>query len=146
MTTPDYDDPDQEAEWCGLMRAEASRYLVERAVPHGEVGEWPAFRLAPHVAVFAIEHAQQKGFVGHWVVCGDVPTDGVAADGIGDARSALRAFALRWQSDCSAARASGANGEEAPGDLAGDEGIRLLENRARTLMRWAADDEIWDAN
>lgn len=146
MTGPDYDDPTVEMQWCADRRAEVGRYLAGEDVDHGRIGEWPAWHVAPHVSVWAIESKVKPGWVGWWVICGDLPTDYVSAGKIKHPRQALQTIADRWRRHCQSVR-SGAQtsemsigiGEGTPSDL-----VPLLEARATMLASWAQDDSIWE--
>jgi hypothetical protein len=146
---PDYfDDPEVEAQWCIDMHAEAERYLEDEQVPHGAISDWPAFRLAPHVALFAVASREQPGWIGLWVVCGDLPTDHLDAASIASPRAALATFASRWQAYCEALRSGAEAAELRIGDLAvrADEVLPMLESRARTLEKWAQTDAVWNGD
>ena len=143
---PDYDDRKVEEAWCNDRRAEISAYLVAQRVPHGDVGDWPAWHLAPYVSVWAIESAVEPGSLGWWVISGDLPTDYASSRGLPSPREALRGFAARWQ----AAAVLMARGEAHPevriGSRAEERKLLapLLRERAELLARWAEDDELWD--
>jgi hypothetical protein len=87
---PEYDEPNVEDAWCNERRAEVAAYLVAQRVLHREVGDWPAWHLAPYVSVWAIESAVEPGSMGWWVISGDLPTDYASSDGLPDPREALR--------------------------------------------------------
>ena len=145
---PDYDDPEVEEDWCAERRAEVGAYLEDQAVPHGEIGDWPAWHVAPYVSVWAVESATAPGHVGVWVICGDLPTDHVDREGIADPREAVRAIAARWNAMVSSLEA----GEAVPGITIGTSPERrrelapLLSSRAALLARWAEDDDLWDSD
>jgi hypothetical protein len=78
------------------------------------------------------------------VICGDLPTDYLDADGIEHAREAMRAFGNRW---CEAA-AYMARGEPYPEMEIGAPSdwptlAPLLTSRAELLKEWANLDSIW---
>ncbi|MEW6745775.1 MAG: DUF4826 family protein [Planctomycetota bacterium] len=54
MTSPDDGDPEIEERWCAEMRGNVARYLAREQVPHGQIGEWPAWHVAPYVSVWAL--------------------------------------------------------------------------------------------
>ncbi|MBL0041714.1 MAG: DUF4826 family protein [Xanthomonadales bacterium] len=54
-----YDDPELEERWCMDRRQEVESYLSKEQVPHGRIGEWPAWHVAPYVSIWAIE--SQRG-------------------------------------------------------------------------------------
>ncbi len=87
----DYDDPAIEEQWCQERRAQVEAYLQHQRVEHGRVGEWPAWHVAPHVSLWAIESKVRPDWVGWWAICGDLPTDYVSAANIKHPREAVRA-------------------------------------------------------
>jgi len=145
MSGVDYDDPDVERRWCETTRRQVARYLETEAVPHGQIGAWPAWHVAPHVSVWAVESQARPGWVGWWVICGDMPTDYMSADGIKHPREAVRAIASRWRRYCAAVRDGAPPAEfEVRGVAESPELVALLESRAETLAKWAGDDSIWE--
>src|SRR5262245_52780397 len=67
---------DELGEWCASHRAKVVEYLGRQAgLQHGAIGEWPAWRLTPHVSVWAVESVRSPGAIGWWVICGDLPMD-----------------------------------------------------------------------
>ena len=143
---PDYDDPGVEEAWCDERLAEVAEYLEEQGIAHGEIGDWPAWHVAPYVSIWAVESATRPGWVGHWVICGDLPTDHVAKADAADPREAVRVIAGRWTD----AAGFMANGEVHPQFGIGSSAEErrklapMLASRAALLARWADDDEIWD--
>ena len=142
---PDYDDPDVEDAWCEERQREVTDYLAAQAVAHGRVGEWPAWHVAPVVSIWAIESAMTPGAMGQWVICGDLPTDYIAADGVSDPREAVRAFAERWRTAAQAMR----DGKPGPVKIGNSDEERrslapLLESRARLLGQWTERDDLWE--
>jgi hypothetical protein len=143
---PDYDDPDVEEAWCEERRAQVQAYVKDRRLPHRSIGEWPAWHLAPYVSIWAIESPSEPGWVSHWVICGDLPTDHIGKAEAEDPREAVRAFARRWQEAASYMD----RGEAHPKvDMGGSPGERkslapLLASRGKLLARWAEDEEIWE--
>jgi hypothetical protein len=145
MSAQDHDDPEVERRWCETMREQVEQYLRGEGVSHGQIGDWPAWRAAPYVSIWAIESRAKPGWVGWWVICGDLPTDYVSADDIKHPRKAMEAVANRWSQYCSAVRAG-----RPPDDFKVDgvvespeRMLRLLEARAQMLLEWAADDSVW---
>ena len=67
-------DADEER-WCERERERVIAYLKHQRLYHGAVGEWPAWSVHPHVAVWAVESVVRPGWVGWWVISGDLPTD-----------------------------------------------------------------------
>jgi len=140
----DYDDPQAEERWCSERRTEVARYLAQENVAHGQIGEWPAWHLAPYVSVWAIESRSDPGWVGWWVICGDLPTDYVSAATIKHPRDALLSFVTRWR----AAADHMARGETPPDFTIGprSEWPRLtpmLASRAESLQDMVADTGLW---
>ncbi len=144
METPDYDDSKVEGEWCHEAHGEVSKYLAGEGIPHGTVGEWPAWHVVPVISVWAIESATEKGTVGWWVVYGDIPTDYIAAGDMAHPRDVLRAIAWRWKEYVDAIKAGNPpEGYSVGGDNPEPELLDMLESRAGLLVEMAADDEVW---
>jgi hypothetical protein len=143
--TPDYDDPAIEAQWCAEQRAEVIDFLMQQRIDHGRVGEWPAWHVAPYVAVWAIEHASRPDALGGWVLSGDLPMDYVGAGAIGHPRDAVQAIAQRWLGSAAQmargapCRAYGAGTPAQARALA-----PMLRSRAETLIRWVGDATLWE--
>jgi Domain of unknown function (DUF4826) len=86
-----------EEAWCSERRRQVEKYLRQQGLEHGEIGEAPAWFVAPILSIWAVESLKAPGFVGWWVICGDVPTDYCSAGEICDPKRALRHFASSWQ-------------------------------------------------
>jgi hypothetical protein len=143
----DYDDPRVEKLWCETARTQVARYLEVQSVSHGQIGKWPAWHVAPHVSIWAVESRAKPGLVGWWVICGDLPTDYVSADGIKHPREAVRAIARRWRRYCAAVRSGSPPGEcQIRGVTESPELTVLLEARAQILAKWADDDSVWEGS
>ncbi len=144
LDEPDYDAPAGEEAWCLAQRTQVERYLQTEVPEHGEVGEWPAWHLAPYVAIWAIESVAHPGGIGWWVISGDLPTDYCSAEQSRHPRDAMRAFAVRWNELAALMKRSEAHPTMTIGTpedwplLAS-----LLEARAGILQDWAADDALW---
>ena len=148
METPDYDAPEVERLWCDDQRRQVGEYLRSQGVEHGGIGDQPAWHVAPHVSIWAIESLRRPEWIGWWAISGDLPSDYISAADIEPPqlpRNALRAIAERWL------HAVGAwdEGREDEGFMiAGGQRNRelapLLETRAKILIDWAADDSLWD--
>jgi len=141
----DWDDPTVVERWCNERREDVSAYLHQQRVAHGRVGEWPAWHLAPYASVWAIESKSDPGWVGWWVISGDLPTDYVSAQAIKHPREAIRAIAERWSS----AAEYMARGQTSPGFSIGSPSdwpalAPQLSSRAKLLQEWAADPELWN--
>jgi hypothetical protein len=141
---PDYDDPAIEAEWCADQRTEVAAYLAEEELVHGEIGEWPAWHIAPIVSVWAIESKKSPGWVGWWAICGDLPCDYVSADKIKHPRDAVRAIAEGWleQSELMARGETGADVSIGPPE-AWSSLAPMLRSRASSLLEMVNDDDVW---
>lgn len=141
---PDYDDPAVEEQWCEDRRAQVAAYLQREGVEHGQIGEWPAWHVAPYVSIWAIESKKRPDRVGWWVICGDLPTDYVSAAKIKHPRDAMRAIAERWREHAKR-MAKGEPGVDfqigSPDDWG--ELAPLVDSRASMLLKWADDDSLW---
>jgi hypothetical protein len=140
----DYGDPGVEERWCNERRSAVIEYLQQQHLVHGTVGEWPAWHVAPYVSIWAIESTSKPGWVGWWVISGDLPTDYVSANAIKHPRDAIQAIAARWQN----AAVLMAQGAGAPGFTIGSPNdwpslAPLLESRAKLLQEWAGDERLW---
>ena len=139
----DLDDltPAEEEAWCEAQRHVAGDYLAGQDLEHGELGEWPAWHMAPYVSVWAVESRKAPGSVGWWVICGDLPSDYCSSsDGCANPRRALRRFSESWLAAL----------QETPTDALtiGDTGLPvhlsdLLRSRAEFLLEMVADEELW---
>ena len=140
----DYDDPKEEERWCEQQRRKVEVYLAQAGVLHREVGEWPAWHIAPYVSIWAIESMKAPGWVGWWVISGDGPTDYVSSENIKHPRDAMRAIGQKWK-EISEYTSSG---HEHPSATIGSredwpELAPLLAGRATMLLKWADDESIW---
>jgi hypothetical protein len=145
MEKNDYDDPVIEEKWCSERREQVEDYLSREKVTHGQVGEWPAWHVAPYVSIWAVESAFRNDRLGWWVICGDLPTDYVSAIDLKNPRDALRAIVTRWFDVAEYM----IRGEAHPSILVGEKTSwpelgPLLESRAKVLEKWAEDDLLWD--
>ena len=145
MASADYEDPEIEERWCEDRLAEVIEHLAAVKVPHGRVGDWPAWHFAPYVSVWGIESADRPGWVGWWVIAGDLPTDHLAAETANHPRRAIRAFGERW----SEVAAHMLRGEPHPAMTIGEPEDwpqlgDLLRRRAELLISFADDEAIWD--
>ena len=142
----DYDNPAIEEQWCQDRRAQVEAYLQHQRVEHGRVGEWPAWHVAPHVSLWAIESKVRPGGVGWWVICGDLPTDYVSAANIKHPRDAVKVIAEGWREQ---ARLMASRERDADIRMGQPEDwpslSRLLDARASLLLDWVADDTQWEA-
>ncbi|KQZ18202.1 DUF4826 family protein [Caulobacter sp. Root1472] len=132
-------DQDEEA-WCDARRSEVVEYLDRASLHHGEIGEWPAWHIAPYVSLWAIESVIAPGSVGWWALCGDLPTDYCAANDCRSPREAVAKIARTWLKSVA---------ETAPDDttlqgLGLDASLGpMLTSRANALLDWERDPAIW---
>ncbi|QWV94297.1 DUF4826 family protein [Geomonas oryzisoli] len=143
--TDDFENPEIEERWCTEQRSEVQDYLLGQNVDYGEIGEWPAWHVAPMVAIWAIESKVNPGWVGWWAISGDVPTDYISAEKVKNPREAMRVFAKVW------AEVSGGmlRGESHPTIKIGNpenwpELGNLLKRRSDLLAQFAEDDSVWE--
>lgn len=143
---PDYDDPDVEEAWCEEQRAKVVAYVEAQRIPHRSVGDWPAWHLAPNVSLWALESVSRPDWVGHWVICGDLPTDYVSKSAGRDPREAVRAISARWREAAQLMERGEPHPEIRLGSSAEERMslAPLLAARATLLARMVEDEDIWD--
>jgi len=144
MNSPDWDNEAVVSAWCDQQRVVAADYLARQQIRFGELGDWPAWHVAPYVAVWAVESVVSPGKVGWWVITGDLPTDYASGDGVPDPRTAVAKFAKTW----SEAAASMERGEEPEEVTVGrPENAKqlgaLFRARAQILTGWSRDASLW---
>ena len=133
-----------EEQWCAERRKEVRAYLARQRIRRGHIGNWPAWHVHPYVSVWAVESGVRPGWVGWWVVCGDLPTDYVSAARIKHQRTALRAFARRWETVANCMRRGRAHPTVKIGERSDWTGLEpLLRRRAKLLAQFADDRNIW---
>ncbi|WP_083850757.1 DUF4826 family protein [Novosphingobium sp. Rr 2-17] len=98
----------------------------------------------PYVAVWAIESVINPGCVGWWAVSGDLPTDYTGCGPERHPREGLRDIAARWQD----AAEKWSENKSVEGWSIGTAEDRatlapLLASRAKMLLSFAADDDLW---
>ena len=136
----------EELAWVAEQRAAVVDHLQQEQIKHGEIGEWPAWYAQPYLAIFALESAVEPGYMGYWVICGDLPTDVVTfSEEIDDPRKAMNHFADTW----SEVADQMLKGKPHPDVKIGtpDEWPELgkhLKPRAIMLKKIVEDDENWD--
>ena len=140
----EFDDPERERAWIREQREVVLEYLDREQPSYNGVPERPAWFLAPYYAIWAVGSRKRPGAVGWWAISGDVPTDYMSSSEIRDARMAMRVFGLRWTK---AARQMAA-GEEPDDFRIGTranwpELAPLLASRAKLLVEWADEDDMW---
>lgn len=130
--------------WVDSQRALVEDYLQREGVDHLGVGEYPAFHIYPHAAVWAVQSKSSPGWVGWWAISGDVPTDYISRGDIAHPREALRVFARHWRELSSYML----RGDEHPDVRIGTpeqwpELGDLPQRRAQILQSYADDDGVW---
>ena len=85
------------ATWNSSRRAEVISYLEAQGISSPQVGDWPAFEVAPLFGIWCVESKKHKGRIGWWVFAGDCPTDYVSEDGQCHPRAALRNLLKSWK-------------------------------------------------
>lgn len=80
---------EDEEKWILSERTRVDAYLKNENVEHLGVGEWPAFHIVPYLALWAIQSKATPGWVGWWVISGDVPTDYISSKNARHAREAM---------------------------------------------------------
>lgn len=134
---------DDEA-WCAARSAEVAAHVQALGLASGRLGDGPAWHVAPYAGIWAVESAHRPEWVGWWVVCGDLPTDALPAQGVDTPRDALRAFGKRWL-----AHADSLDRGEVPAAWAHRAAAEfpkfsaLLKRRGAALQAWAEDDASW---
>ena len=94
--TPNDDDQRNQAAWVAQQHDVVIAYLERTGIQHRDVGEWPAWHITPHLAIWAIESLSAPGRVGWWAISGDVPTDYVTFGDCDHPREVLSHFARGW--------------------------------------------------
>src|SRR5947199_230194 len=79
------------------QRHRVEEYLRKEGLENPNVGPWPAFEVAPHFAIWAVESKKTKGKIGWWAFSGDCPTDYVSEDGSCHPRKALSRLLSTWR-------------------------------------------------
>ena len=82
--------------WVTAQRARVEDYLRAQSLANSQVAEWPAFDVAPHFGIWAVESASEPNAIGWWVFSGDIPSDYISGRGIPDPRAALGAIIRAW--------------------------------------------------
>ncbi|MFT4512400.1 MAG: hypothetical protein ACI89X_003388 [Planctomycetota bacterium] len=149
MTDPelDYDDDATFDAWCLALRSEIGVYLKSEGYEHGKILDWPAWNVAPHVAMWAIESPTQPGYVGAWVLCGNLPMDYIAGDDLKSPREAMTAIAARWQELIDNLRVGKpTDGVVIESDGAPEQTVAMMESRVSVLRELIDDEEAWIAD
>jgi hypothetical protein len=130
----------KEEAWCAARRDDVVQYLLNLRLDHGAVGDVPAWFVAPHIAIWAVESLRSPGWVGWWAISGDLPTDYCSAQDCRHPRLAMRRFADGWTAAIEQTKPEDATiGETGlPVSL-----LSLLKARADLLFKFSADDDLW---
>ncbi|MFL5240798.1 MAG: DUF4826 family protein [Gemmataceae bacterium] len=147
MSKPDYDDPEVEQRWCSDQQKIVADYLRSQRIMHGRIGEGPAWHIAPHASIWAIESHERPEWIGWWVICADLPTDYISSADVKPPqhpRKAMRVVDQNWLAVIRAWK----DAREIENTRIGDPNSHgklepLLEARAKLLMEWADDDSLW---
>lgn len=144
MNSDKYDDPVIEEQWCNEQRLHVIEYIKEQKIECGEIGEWPAWHVAPYVAIWAIESKKKPSWIGWWVISGDLPIDYISAAMVKHPRDAMRQFVKNWAevSDYMLRGESHPSitiGKPSDWPLLGD----LLKRRSELLAKFSEDNSIW---
>ena len=136
---------DEFAIWNRSRRAQVISYLEAQGISSPQVGDWPAFEVAPHFGIWCVESKKQRGKIGWWAFAGDCPTDYVSEDGQCHPRAALRNLLKSWKESIPYMKA----GKQPPNTKFGDgsniqEMGELLEKRVMILEDWLSDDSLWE--
>ena len=131
--------------WNRDLRLRVIDYLQNEGIESPQVGDWPAFDVAPHFGIWCVESKKVKGKIGWWAFAGDCPTDYVLENGKCHPREALGDLLARWK-ECIPLLKSGQQpsgmkfGDGSNPKLLGE----LLETRVGVLVEWLNDDDIWN--
>ena len=132
-------------EWVAQQRAQVGDYLRAQGISDPNVGQWPAFEVAPVFAIWAVESKKAPGRIGWWAFSGDCPTDHVSEDGQCHPRAALRRLIDLWRSYVPSMKRGEQPAEVTIGDTSQLRELgELLEKRVELLSEWVADDGMWE--
>ena len=135
---------DEFDKWAGLQRVQVIEYLTTQGIISPNVGEWPAFDVAPYFAIWAVESKEIEEKIGWWAFSGDCPTDYVTEKGECHPRAALGYLIDSWKGYIPHMRA----GRQPPATKFGkgtdlEELGSLLEKRISVFEEWYSDDDLW---
>jgi hypothetical protein len=136
--------PAEEDAWCDARRAEVLAHLQRTALAHGRVGDAPAWLAMPYASIWAVESQHRPEWIGWWVICGDLPTDALPAQGVETPRAAMRAIGQRWVNHTAALE--GGEVPQAWRYLSDAELLKLipqLRKRGPMLVQWADEASSW---
>ena len=131
--------------WVARELEKVTYYLEKESIESPNVGEWPAFEVAPYFAIWAVESKSAPGHVGWWAFSGDIPTDYVTKSGETHPRNGLKDLLITWRSYIPKFK----NNETYPGVKLGSGANlpklgELLERRVSILEEWLYDDSLWE--
>jgi hypothetical protein len=131
--------------WNSTKRAQIFSYLEKEGIEAPQIGEWPAFDVAPYFGIWCVESKKRSGKIGWWAFAGDCPTDYVSEDGQCHPRAALRNLLKKWSDYIPYMK----NGNQPPDVKFGDgsniqELGELLERRVAILQEWLEDEGLWE--
>ena len=140
-------EPTSEEDWCAAHAADVAACLQRLALAHGRIGDWPAWHLMPYASIWAVESRERPEWIGWWAICGDLPSDAIAAHDLPTPRDAMRAFGKRWvaHADCLDRGEVPANWAHLP-DEALPKLAAQLKSRGAALQLWADDAASWPAD
>jgi hypothetical protein len=138
------EEPLTEEAWCAARGVDVALHMQRLELEIGRIGEWPAWHVMPYASIWAVESLHRPEFVGWWVICGDLPTDSIAAQDLPAPRDALRAFGKRWVQQAESLD----RGEVAPqwAHLPDEVLPKLtaqLRSRGTALQVWADNESSW---
>ena len=139
-------DMSAEDAWCAARATDVAACLAQQALEHGRIGEWPAWHVMPYASLWAVESRHRPEWLGWWVICGDLPSDALAAHDLPTPRDAMRAFGKRWL-----LHADSLDRGDVPAAWAHLPHAALpklaaqLKSRGAALQVWADDDASWPA-
>jgi hypothetical protein len=133
------------SKWNASMRWKAISYLELQGIASPNVGDWPAWDVAPYFGIWCVESMKTPGKIGWWVFAGDCPTDYVSENGECHPRSALRELVSKWKTYLPYMK----SGKQPPDTKFGDgsnlqELGDLLETRIGVLEDYLAEDTLWE--
>jgi hypothetical protein len=131
--------------WVEESREKAYSYLESQGIRNPNVGEWPAFEVAPYFAIWAIESQASPGKIGWWAFTGDCPSDYVSEDGSCHPRSALQTLISNWENYVSYLKRGTQPPETSFGSHSDPKELaNLLVERISLLKGWGNDDKLWE--
>jgi hypothetical protein len=123
---------DQQQHWVKEKYQTATKYLAEKGVVTDSVQLAESRYLVPLLAVWKLTAIGGKKY---WVLCGDLPSDHIAAEVAPNAQEALRHFSLKWQIQAENLLKADSKDQN---DFA-----ELLIGRADGLYKLYNDESLW---